>query len=94
MKILSRGFKTCEGFGGWGVNGATNSGVVIMGGRTCHPCCMNSGRSIWFICEAFFFVVASKRNLLLQYLNSKSRAFRLRFGENGGFGCWYCSEDA
>ena len=56
MKILSRGFKTCEGFGGWGVNGATNFGVVIMGGRTCHPCCMNSGRSIWFICEAFFFL--------------------------------------
>ena len=35
-------------------------------------------------CWSSFLVVASKRNLLLQYLNSKCWAFRLRFGENGG----------
>ena len=31
-----------------------------------------------------FLVVASKRNLLLQYVNLKSWTFRLGFGENGG----------
>ena len=52
---------------------------MIIGGRTCHPCWVSSGRSTAYLSGCL--VVASKENLLLQYVNSKSWTFRLGFGE-------------
>lgn len=43
---------------------------------------MSSGRSTSYLSS--YLVVASKGNLLSQYVNSKSWTFRLEFGENGG----------
>jgi len=57
--------------------------IMIMGGRTCRTCWVSSGRSTTYLLG--FLVLASKENLSLQYVNSKSWTFRLGFGENQGF---------
>ena len=43
--------------------------VIMMGGRTFHPCCVSSGWSVSYF-SSLQDVVAS-RNLSLQYVNSK-----------------------
>lgn len=53
-----------------------------MGEVSCFFILIFSYFSLFFLSN--LLVVASKGNLLLQYLSSKSWAFRLRFGENGG----------
>ena len=64
--------------------------VMIMSGRTCHPCWVSSGRST--ACLSSFLAVASKRSLSLQDVNSKSGTFKL--SGHGGLTIGVAPKDA
>ena len=52
VSFLGRNIKGCKAFGGWGVDGATNSNYF------------DYGWEVWYICH-LFLVVSSTWNMLL-----------------------------
>ena len=71
VNYLGMDFNISEAFGGCNMNDAT--AIMIMGGRTCHPCWVSSGRSMTYLSS--FLVMTSKGILLLHYVNSKKGDF-------------------
>jgi hypothetical protein len=56
--------------------------VVIMGGRTYHPCKVSNVKRTSYLSS--FIVVPSKGNISLHYVSSNNWTFRLESSENGG----------